>query len=72
MRRPGSTAWTAILADQVDKDAIEHEGSIIATIVSPKDCGRCHTKEFKETEGSVHSKALCLIKQPHPCPGRII
>ncbi|MCG8082721.1 MAG: hypothetical protein JAY73_17080, partial [Candidatus Thiodiazotropha taylori] len=35
------------LADQVDNDAIEHEGAIIATIVSPKDCGRCHTKEFK-------------------------
>lgn len=54
------------LADQVDKDAIEHEGSIIATIVSPKDCGRCHTKEFEETEGSVHSKALLLIKNRIP------
>ena len=54
------------LADQVDKDAIEHEGSIIATIVSPKDCGRCHTKEYKETEGSVHSKALALITNRLP------
>ncbi len=54
------------LADQVEKDAIEHEGSIIATIVSPKDCGRCHTKEFRETEGSVHSKALSLIKNRMP------
>ncbi|MBL3601108.1 MAG: hypothetical protein JMN25_14785 [gamma proteobacterium endosymbiont of Lamellibrachia anaximandri] len=53
-------------ADQVDKDAIEHEGSIIATIVSPKDCGRCHTREYKETEGSVHSKALSLIKNRIP------
>ncbi|MCG8011511.1 MAG: NapC/NirT family cytochrome c, partial [Candidatus Thiodiazotropha weberae] len=35
------------LADQVDNDAIEHEGAIIATIVTPKDCGRCHDKEFK-------------------------
>lgn len=54
------------LADQVDTDAIEHEGSIIATIVSPKDCGRCHTKEFQETENSVHSKALSLIKNRMP------
>lgn len=54
------------LADAVDKDAIEHEGSIIATIVSPKDCGRCHTKEFKETEGSVHAKALTLIENRLP------
>jgi hypothetical protein len=54
------------LADQVDIDAIEHEGSIISTIVSPKDCGRCHTKEYKETEGSVHSKALSLIENRIP------
>ncbi|MES9979443.1 MAG: multiheme c-type cytochrome [Candidatus Thiodiazotropha sp. 6PLUC6] len=54
------------LADQVDNDAIEHEGAIIATIVSPKDCGRCHTREFKETEGSVHAKALSLIKNRLP------
>ncbi|MEN8180001.1 MAG: multiheme c-type cytochrome [Pseudomonadota bacterium] len=54
------------LADEVENDAIEHEGNIIATIVSPKDCGRCHTKEFKETEGSVHSKALSLIKNRMP------
>ncbi|MEN8214154.1 MAG: cytochrome C552, partial [Pseudomonadota bacterium] len=31
-----------------DVDAMEHEGSVIATIVSPKDCGRCHETEFKE------------------------
>ena len=54
------------LADQVDKDAIEHEGSIIATIVSPKDCGRCHTKEYQETEASVHSRALALVVKRMP------
>jgi hypothetical protein len=54
------------LADQVDADAIEHEGSIIATIVSPKDCGRCHSKEYKETEASVHSKARILIADRVP------
>jgi hypothetical protein len=53
-------------AQSVDDDAIEHEGAIIATIVSPKDCGRCHTKEFKETEGSVHTKALSIIKNRLP------
>ena len=54
------------LADQVDKDAIEHEGAIISIIVSPKDCGRCHEKEYRETEGSVHSKALGLIENRLP------
>lgn len=54
------------LADPVDDDAMEHEGSVIATIVSPKDCGRCHEKEYRESEGSVHSKALMLIENRMP------
>lgn len=54
------------LANQVEPDAIEHEGSVISVIVSPKDCGRCHVKEFKESAGSVHSKALSLIENRIP------
>ncbi len=49
-----------------DADAIEHEGSIIATIVSPKDCGRCHNTEFKQQKGSVHTKALSIINNRMP------
>ncbi len=49
-----------------DADAIEHEGSVIATIVSPKDCGRCHETEFKQQKGSVHSKALDIIENRMP------
>lgn len=49
-----------------DADAIEHEGSIIATIVSPKDCGRCHDTEFKQQSGSVHAKAVSIIKNRMP------
>lgn len=49
-----------------DVDAIEHEGSVIATIVSPKDCGRCHETEFKQQQGSVHTKAVSLIKNRMP------
>lgn len=54
------------LAYEDDEDAMEHEGSIIATIVSPKDCGRCHETEFKQQEGSVHSKAVSIIKNRMP------
>ena len=54
------------LADPVDDDAMEHEGSVIATIVSPKDCGRCHQTEYRESTGSVHSKALLLIENRMP------
>ena len=49
-----------------DADAIEHEGSVIATIVSPKDCGRCHETELKQQKGSVHTKALSIIKNRMP------
>ena len=49
-----------------DPDAIEHEGHIIATIVSPKDCGRCHEKEYQEQKGSVHTKAVDVLKSRMP------
>nr|WP_274600219.1 multiheme c-type cytochrome [Thiocystis violacea] len=53
-------------ADRADVDAMEHEGQIIATIVSPKDCGRCHDKEFEEQRGSVHAEAFAIIETRLP------
>ena len=53
-------------AERADVDAIEHEGQVIATIVSPKDCGRCHTKEFEEQQGSVHAEAYSIIEDRLP------
>ncbi|MBN1852660.1 MAG: hypothetical protein JW829_08045 [Pirellulales bacterium] len=43
-------------ADQGESDAFPHEGYSIATIVSPKDCGRCHVIQAKEFAESHHSK----------------
>jgi hydroxylamine dehydrogenase len=34
-----------------------HDDYVIATIVSPKDCGQCHSIEVDEFENSHHSKA---------------
>ncbi len=48
-------------ANSDDKDAILHYEETIATIVSPKDCSRCHEKEVKEFIGSHHSKAGRII-----------
>ncbi len=48
-------------ADPDDADAITHEGQVIATIVSPKDCGRCHSSEFEQQQGSVHAQAASLL-----------
>ena len=53
-------------ADAAEPDAREHEGQIIATIVSPKDCGRCHTKEYEEQKGSVHAEAHAIIADRVP------
>lgn len=53
-------------ADTADADAHQHEGAVIATVVTPKDCGVCHTVEFKEQEGSVHANAVSLIEKRMP------
>jgi hypothetical protein len=53
-------------AESAEPDAIEHEGYVIATVVSPKDCGRCHSAEFKQQEGSVHAEAVALIADKLP------
>ena len=44
-------------AEPDDVDVLEHEGALIATIVSPKDCARCHEREVEEFAASHHSKA---------------
>jgi hydroxylamine dehydrogenase len=49
-------------SDAADVDSIEHEGHVIATIVSPKDCGRCHTTEYQQHKGSVHAEAVAQMQ----------
>jgi hydroxylamine dehydrogenase len=44
-------------ADRADADAFDHEGAVIATIVTPKDCSGCHPREFEEFTRSHHSAA---------------
>jgi len=59
-----STHWQADVgcyechvAQKGEADAMDHNGFWVATIVSPKDCGRCHPKETAEQEASHHAKA---------------
>ena len=44
-------------ADTADVDSFDHHGWTIATIVTPRDCSRCHKKEYDEFEHSHHAKA---------------
>ncbi|MCY2989359.1 MAG: multiheme c-type cytochrome [Planctomycetota bacterium] len=49
------------MAQEGEPDAFQHEGTWIATIVSPKDCSRCHAKEGEEFAHSHHSKAARIL-----------
>ncbi|MCA9269442.1 MAG: hypothetical protein KDA41_13265 [Planctomycetales bacterium] len=44
-------------AEEGDADAFMHQGWTIATVVTPKDCGRCHQTESKEFAASHHAAA---------------
>ncbi len=44
-------------AQQGEADAFEHYGQTIATVVTPRDCSRCHDEETKQFAASHHSKA---------------
>ncbi|MEM7201010.1 MAG: multiheme c-type cytochrome [Planctomycetota bacterium] len=43
-------------AAENDPDGFSHEGFNIATIVTPRDCGRCHQAEAEEFGGSHHAR----------------
>ncbi len=43
-------------AEQDDADAFMHYGAVIATVVTPRDCGRCHIKETQEFARSHHAQ----------------
>ncbi len=49
------------MANADDPDAYEHYGEKIATIVSPKDCARCHEVEVAEFNGSHHAKGARIL-----------
>ena len=44
-------------AEKGDPDAYEHYDATIATLVTPKDCGRCHRREAEEVASSYHATA---------------
>ncbi len=44
-------------AQSGEPDAWEHEGVLVAVIVSPKDCAKCHQNENDEFQASHHANA---------------
>ncbi len=49
-------------AEKGDQDAFMHEGALIATMVTPKDCGVCHAQEASEVENSYHATAGLILE----------
>ena len=48
-------------AESGDLDAYDHEGALIATIVTPGDCSKCHEKEASEFQASHHATAAQIL-----------
>jgi len=44
-------------AEKGDADAFDHYGALIAVVVTPRDCGRCHKTETQEFMASHHARA---------------
>ncbi|MBI5757642.1 MAG: hydroxylamine oxidoreductase [Planctomycetales bacterium] len=44
-------------AEKGDVDGFTHYGELIATVVTPRDCSRCHPKESNEFQHSHHAAA---------------
>ena len=44
-----------------DRDGHDHRGFWIATIVSPKDCSRCHKEQFDQQQPSHHAKGADIL-----------
>jgi len=43
-------------AEKDDPDVFDHYGALIAVVVTPRDCGRCHKTETAEFAASHHAK----------------
>jgi len=48
-------------ANEKDADAYEHYGQFISTLVTPKDCARCHEHEVQQFSDSHHAKAARIL-----------
>ncbi len=59
-------------AEKGEADAREHNGFLVATIVSPKDCGQCHPQETAEQESSHHAKAGDILNTQDGLLGQTI
>ena len=53
----GVSCFECHQAVEGDIDAFEHYGKLVATVVTPRDCSRCHAEVTAEFEASHHASA---------------
>jgi hydroxylamine dehydrogenase len=53
-------------------DAMNHHGYRVATLVTPKDCGRCHERQVKEMTSSHHAKAGDILNSLDNFLGEVV
>jgi hydroxylamine dehydrogenase len=58
-------------AEKTDIDAFDHKESI-AIVVTPKDCSKCHEKEYKEFTSSHHASAVETLNSFDNLFGRVV
>ncbi|MEO5364970.1 MAG: cytochrome c3 family protein [Magnetococcus sp. WYHC-3] len=59
-------------ADAKDADAFEHKGQMIAVLVTPKDCARCHATEVAEQQRSHHATAARILESLDNLLGEVV
>jgi hydroxylamine dehydrogenase len=67
----GVNCYDCHRAEEGDVDAFEHK-ELISIVVTPKDCSRCHEKEYKEFSSSHHADAVSVLNSSDILFGRAV
>ena len=60
--RAGITCIDCHSAGENDPDGFMHYDALIATLVTPRDCGQCHEEEMEEVDVSHHARAGLILE----------
>lgn len=71
MGQAGVNCYDCHKAEKTDPDAFEHK-ELISIVVTPKDCSKCHEREYKEFESSRHADAVKILDSSDNFFGRAV